>query len=105
MRPAIVLAVSAANADAILDGTRRFDRRSRPPRRLPARAYLAVVGTGTVVGECELGTPERRSPESWALPVTRPRRYARPRPLSRYGLTRTPRSFRYLDESGHPATR
>lgn len=28
-----------------------------PPRRLPAKAYLAVVGTRSVVGECVLGPP------------------------------------------------
>lgn len=91
----LVLAISAPTADAILDGTLHSDRRTRPPKRLPARAYLAVPQVG-VVGECDLGEPERRTDEGWALPVTRPKRYARPRPLDRFGLTRTPRSFRYL---------
>lgn len=91
----LVLAISAANADAILDGTRTADHRSHPPRQLPARAYLAVPKVG-VVGECDLGEPERRTNDGWAIPVTSPKRYARPRPLDRFGLTKTPRSFRYL---------
>lgn len=91
----IVIAVTAENADAILEGKRRFDHRRMPPKRLPARAYLAVSGSG-VVGECELGAPERETSEGWALPVTRPRRYRVPRPLERYGLSKTPRSFQYV---------
>lgn len=91
----IVLAITAENADAILDGTRTADHRARPPRRLPARAYLAVPRVG-VVGECDLGEPERRTDDGWAIPVTGPKRYARPRSLDRFGLTKTPRSFRYL---------
>ncbi|MDQ3400320.1 MAG: hypothetical protein M3470_04905 [Chloroflexota bacterium] len=93
---AIVLAVTVGNADAILDGKRRFEHRRVPPKRLPARAYLAVGGTG-VVGECELGAPERETTDGWALPVARPRRYRSPRPLERYGLLKTPRSFQYVD--------
>lgn len=92
---AIVLAVTADNADAILEGKRRFDHRRLVPKRLPARAYLAVSGTG-VVGECELGPPDRRSDAGWALPIANPRRYRAARPLERYGLSRTPRSFRYV---------
>lgn len=91
----LVLAVSAGNADAILDGTRTTDRRARPPKKLPARAYLAVPKIG-VVGECDLGAPERRTDDGWILPVSRPRRYARPRSLERFGLSKTPRSFRYV---------
>lgn len=92
---ALVLAVSAENADEILDGKRRFDHRKLPPKRLPARAYLAVGGTG-VVGECRLDPAERRTDEGWALPVTQPKRYRTPRPLDRFGLKKTPRSFQYL---------
>lgn len=92
---AIVLAVTAENADAILVGKRRFDHRRVPPKRLPSLAYLAVSGTG-VVGECVLGAPERETADGWALPVARPRRYRAPRPLERYGLRKTPRSFRYV---------
>lgn len=91
----LVLAISAENADAILDGTRTSDHRARPPKQLPARAYLAVPGIG-VVGECELGEPERKTEDGWVLPVTSPKRYARPRSLDRFGLTKTPRSFRYV---------
>lgn len=93
---ALVLAVTQENADAILDGKRRFDHRRLPPKRLPARAYLAVSGEG-VVGECELGAPERRSDEGWALPVSRPRRYRTARALDAFGLAKTPRSFRYVN--------
>ena len=95
---AIVLAVSQANADAVLDGTRTVDHRALPPTRLPARAYLAVVGTGTVVGECVLGQRTRRTAKGWTLPVTKPRRYRKARPLSEYGLAKTPRSFRYVEK-------
>ncbi len=91
----LVLAIAAEHADAILDGTRRSDHRTHPPKRLPARAYLAVPRVG-VVGECDLGEPERHTDDGWALPVTHPKRYARPHSLDRYGLTKTPRSFRYL---------
>ena len=91
----LVLAIGAANADAILDGTRTADHRAHPPRRLPARAYLAVPKVG-VVGECELGEPERKTDDGWAIPVSNVKRYARPRSLDRFGLTKTPRSFRYL---------
>lgn len=91
----LVLAISAENADAILDGTRTSDHRSHPPKRLPARAYLAVPKVG-VVGECDLGQPERRTDGGWEIPVTSPKRYARPRSLEKYGLSKTPRSFRYV---------
>ena len=103
---ALVLAVTAENADAILDGSRRFDHRVFPPRRLPARAYLAIAGSGTVAGECDLGPPARRSAKGWALPIARPRRYRTPRPLSAFGLAKAPRSFQYLGSlSSRVATR
>jgi predicted transcriptional regulator len=95
---AIVLAVSKENADALLDGKRISDHRVLPPARLPARAYLAVSGTGTVVGECILGERAGRTAKGWTLPVTKPRRYRKARPLSDFGITRTPRSFRYVKE-------
>ncbi len=93
---AIVLAISRENADAILDGSSAADHRTLPPKRLPARAYLAVVGTGTVVGECVLGEPSAKTAKGWSLPVSRARRYRRPKPLADYGLAKTPRSFRYV---------
>lgn len=92
-----MLAIHADHADAILDGTARFEHRTLPPKRLPARAYLAVTGQRAVVGECELGVPTRRSAQGWALPVTKPRRYRVPRPLSEFGLSKIPRSFRYVE--------
>ncbi|HET7701079.1 MAG TPA: hypothetical protein VFM06_09470 [Candidatus Limnocylindria bacterium] len=92
----LVLAISAPNADALLDGSRAFDRRRRPPARLPAKAYLAVVGTAMVIGECVLGPATGRTKDGWSLPVTSARRYARPRPVTAYDLERIPRSFRYL---------
>jgi predicted transcriptional regulator len=95
---AIVLAVSQENADALLDGKRTADHRALPPTRLPARAYLAVVGTGTVVGECVLGERAGRTAKGWALPVTKPRRYRKARALAEFGLARTPRSFRYVEK-------
>ena len=97
MTTALVLAISAENADAILDGERDTDHRRFPPRKLPARAYLAVVGTGSVVGDCQLGEAERNTAKGWALPVSKPRRYRRPRPVADYGLLRIPRSFRYVE--------
>ncbi len=96
MAESLVLAIKAENADAILDGGRRHEYRSVRPRRLPARAYLAVVGAHAVVGECRLGEADRRTAKGWALPVSAPRRYRRPRPLSDFGLTKAPRSFRYV---------
>lgn len=90
----LVLAISAENADAILDRLRMTDHRTRPPRLLPARAYLAVPRVG-IVGECDFGEP-RRTDDGWAMPVISSKRYARPRPLERFGLTKTPRSFRYV---------
>ena len=92
----LVLAISAEHADEILDGARLTEHRTHPPKRLPARAYLAVPKVG-VVGECVIDQPERKAAEGWVLPVTDPKRYARPRSLDRFGLTKTPRSFRYLD--------
>ena len=97
MSDAIVLAIRAEHANAILDGTARFEHRTVPPKRLPARAYLAVVEERAIIGECELGTPTRRSAQGWALPVTKPRRYRVPRPLSEFGLAKTPRSFVYVE--------
>jgi predicted transcriptional regulator len=96
MADAIVLAIHARGADAILDGSARFEHRTLPPKRLPARAYLAVMEARAVVGECDLGAPTRRSVKGWALPVARPRRYRSPRPLSDFGLAKIPRSFRYV---------
>ena len=92
----LVLAISAEHADAILDGTRDSDHRTLPPARLPAKAYLAVVGTGTVVGECVLGEKAGRTKAGWALPVSGARRYKTPKPVSMYGLKKIPRSFRYI---------
>ena len=97
MPDAIVLAIHADHADAILDGTARFEHRAMPPKRLPARAYLAVVEERAVVGQCDLGTPTRKSAKGWALPVTNARRYRAPRPLSEFGLEKIPRSFRYVE--------
>jgi len=94
---AIVLAISAENAEALLSGARDRDHRTSPPRALPARAYLAVVGTGAVVGECRLGVPERQTAKGWAIPVDRARRYKKPRPVSEFGLAKIPRSFRYVE--------
>jgi predicted transcriptional regulator len=96
MPHAIVLAIHAEHADAILDGTARLEQRRLPPKRLPARAYLAVVEARAIVGECDLGPATRRSARGWALPVTRPRRYRSPRPLSDFRLAKIPRSFRYV---------
>jgi predicted transcriptional regulator len=93
----LVLAISAEHADAILDGTRDADHRTLPPARLPAKAYLAVVGTGTVVGECVLGEKAGRTKSGWALPVSGARRYKRPKPVTEYGLKKIPRSFRYVE--------
>jgi predicted transcriptional regulator len=97
MSDAIVLAIHADNGRAILDGTARFEHRSVPPKRLPARAYLAVVEERAIIGECELGAPTRRSAQGWALPVTKARRYRAARPLSEFGLAKIPRSFRYVE--------
>ena len=94
----LVLAIKAEHADALLDGTRDTDHRTLPPARLPAKAYLAVVGTGSVVGECVLGEKAGRTKAGWTLPVTNARRYRRPKPVSDYGLTKIPRSFRYVEE-------
>lgn len=96
MPDAIVLAIRAAHANAILDGTSRFEHRTHPPKRLPARVYLAVIEERAIVGECELGAPARRSAQGWAMPVSRPRRYRSPRPLADFGLEKIPRSFRYV---------
>ncbi len=93
----IVLAIRAENAEALLDGTTSTEHRTLPPKRLPAKAYLAVVGTGAVVGECVLGAAVGRGKAGWALPVTQARRYRRPRPVGVYGLAKVPRSFRYVD--------
>lgn len=97
MSNAIVLAITADHADAILAGIAKYDHRPVAPKRLPATAYLAVVGGGVVVGECLLDPPARHSEKGWALPVRRPRRYRVPRPLADFGLAKTPRSFRYVD--------
>ena len=92
----LVLAISAEHADALLDGSRDTDHRTKPPARLPAKAYLAVVGTGAVVGECVLAERAGKTKDGWRLPVTHARRYRKPRPISEYGLAKIPRSFRYL---------
>ena len=97
MPDAIVLAIHADHAAAILDGGARFEHRALPPKRLPARAYLAVVEERAVVGQCDLGAPTRKSAKGWALPVTHPRRYRAPRALSEFGLAKIPRSFRYVE--------
>ncbi len=97
MSSAIVLATTAENAEALLSGERDRDHRRFPPRKLPARAYLAVVGTGSVVGECTLGIDERKTAKGWALPVSKPRRYRAPRPIADFGLAKIPRSFRYVE--------
>ncbi len=97
MSSALVLATTAENAEALLSGERDRDHRRFPPKKLPARAYLAVVGTASIVGECQLGPAERHSSKGWALPVSKPRRYRKPRPLADFGLSKIPRSFRYVE--------
>jgi predicted transcriptional regulator len=92
----LVLAIKPEHADALLDGTAEAEHRTLPPTRLPAKAYLAVVGTGSVVGECVLGEKAGRTKAGWTLPVTNARRYKRPKPVSAYGLAKIPRSFRYV---------
>ena len=94
----IVLAIRAEHADALLDGARDVDHRTLPPARLPAKAYLAVVGTGTVVGECVLGERSGRTKSGWTLPVTNVRRYKTAKPITAFGLERIPRSFRYVED-------
>jgi len=94
----LVLAISAENADALLDGSRDADHRTMPPTQLPAKAYLAIVGTGTVVGECVLGERAGRTKNGWTLPVSGARRYRTPRPISAFGLAKIPRSFRYVEK-------
>jgi hypothetical protein len=93
----LVLAISAEHADALLDGGRDADHRTLPPARLPAKAYLAVVGTGTVVGECVLGGRAGRTKAGWTLPVTNVRRYKSAKPITAFGLAKIPRSFRYVE--------
>jgi predicted transcriptional regulator len=97
MSTAIVLATTADNAEAILSGERDRNHRRFPPKNQPARACLAVVGTASVVGECTLGAAERHTAEGWALPVSKPRRYRKPRPVADFGLVKIPRSFRYVE--------
>lgn len=92
----LVLAIRKEHADALLDGSRAADHRSVPPAKLPAKAYLAVVGTGTVVGECVLGDRAGRTKNGWTLPVSAARRYKTPKPIAAYGLAKIPRSFRYV---------
>jgi predicted transcriptional regulator len=94
----LVLAIRADHADALLDGTRDADHRTLPPARLPAKAYLAVVGTGSVVGECVLGEKAGRTRAGWTLPVTSARRYRKPKPVTEFGLKKIPRSFRYVEK-------
>jgi len=94
---ALVLAVTAENAESLLSGERDRDHRRIPPKKLPARAYLAVVGTASVVGECRLGAAERHTAKGWALPVSQARRYRKPRPIADFGVARIPRSFRYVE--------
>lgn len=95
----LVLAISAEHADALLDGVRDADHRTVPPARLPARAYLAVVGSRTVVGECTLGEKTTQTKDGWTLPVTHARRYRKAKAITEFGLEKIPRSFRYV-ESG-----
>ena len=92
----LVLAIKEEHAEALFDGSSDADHRTLPPARLPAKAYLAVVGTGTVVGECVLGEKAGRTKAGWTLPVTKARRYRTPKPVTEFGLKRIPRSFRYV---------
>ena len=92
----LVLAVTRENADAILSGKRAVDVRRVAPKRLPARAYLAITGTGAVHGECALGEPVGSSPDGVLIPIASPKAYRRPRRIDAYGLAKIPRSFRYV---------
>lgn len=92
----LVLAVTQANADAILAGKRAVDVRRFPPKRLPARAYLAVTGTAAVAGECVLGEPVGKGPDGTLLPIAAPKAYRKPKKIDTLGLAKIPRSFRYL---------
>lgn len=92
----LILAITEEHADALLDGSRDSDHRTLPPARLPAKAYLAVVGTASVVGECILGERAGRTKDGWTLPVTNARRYRKPKAVTEYGVAKIPRSFRYL---------
>lgn len=92
----LAIAVTPANAEAILAGRRAVDVRRFPPKRLPARAYLAVVGARAVVGECVLGEPVGKGPDGTLLPISAAKAYRRPKPIEHVGLAAVPRSFRYV---------
>lgn len=93
----LVLAVTPANAAAILSGKRAVDVRRSPPRRLPARAYLAATGTRQVLGECVLGEPVGRGADGVLIPISAAKTYRRARPIDAFGLQKVPRSFRYVE--------
>lgn len=93
----LVLAVTPENAEAILSGKRAVEVRRFPPKRVPARAYLAVTGTGAVAGECVLGEPVGTGPDGTLLPISAPKAYRRAKAIASFGLPKVPRSFRYLD--------
>jgi predicted transcriptional regulator len=92
----LVLAVTSENAAAILAGKRAVDVRRFPPKRLPARAYLAVTGTAAVHGECVLGEPVGTSKDGTLIPIGSPKAYRKPKPIDEFGLAKVPRSFRYV---------
>lgn len=93
----LVLSVTPANADAILSGRRAIEVRKVPPKRLPAKAYLAVTGTASVAGECILGEPVGKNSDGTVLPVVDAKVYRRARELKHFGMKKAPRSFRYVD--------
>jgi len=70
MSSAIVLATTAENAEALPSGERARDHRPFPPKTLPARAYLAVRATGSVVGQRDLGAAARDTAYGWSLPAS-----------------------------------
>ncbi len=93
----LVLTVTPENAEAILSGKRAVDVRRFPPKRVPARAFLAVTGTAAVAGECVLGEPVGKGPDGVLLPISAPKAYRRARKIETFGLAKVPRSFRYLE--------
>ena len=125
MPDTIMLPVKPVYADAILDGSKRYEFRRTKPRWEPDSVVLyASAPVKQVVGEARVhciftGTPEHiwetckdaagishedymryfaGAKTAYALVLLDPERFNPPRTLADYGIKRAPQSFVYLPD-------
>jgi hypothetical protein len=97
MPSAIVLAITADNAEALVAGnTTETTAASRRRSFRHARISRSPASDRSSASGCSVPRSERPRRDG-ALPVSKPRRYGKPRRVTDFGLAKVPRSFKYVE--------